>query len=51
MTFSSASHVMMSVAKLISRIVVSDDYFEEEATAESLESFKPRRTFGITSDP
>lgn len=41
----------MSVAKLMSRIVASDDYFEQEESDESLESFKHRRTFGIASDP
>jgi len=41
----------MSVAKLMSRIVAADDFFDRDTEAESLELFKHRRTFGITSDP
>lgn len=41
----------MSVAKLMSRIVAADDYYEQEMAGPSMESFKHQQTFGIASDP
>lgn len=44
----SASHVCMSVAKLMSRIVAADESLDDGNTSDFA---KHERTFGITSDP
>eukprot|EP00934_Nitzschia_sp_Nitz4_P003323 Nitzschia sp. Nitz4//scaffold172_size47551//32245//35933//NITZ4_007146-RA/size47551-snap-gene-0.66-mRNA-1//1//CDS//3329538765//3313//frame0 len=54
--FEHASHVCMSVSKLMSRIVSAEHFFDKEkqgdtAPTGSVEFFKHKRTFGITSDP
>lgn len=47
----SASHVCMSVAKLMSRIVATDTFFDQDSEECSIEAFKHEQTFGIASDP
>jgi class 3 adenylate cyclase len=50
--FEHASHVMMSVSKLLSRIVASDEILqEEEETGKNMASSLHDHTYGITSDP
>eukprot|EP00934_Nitzschia_sp_Nitz4_P001584 Nitzschia sp. Nitz4//scaffold59_size112058//30038//33704//NITZ4_004104-RA/size112058-snap-gene-0.61-mRNA-1//-1//CDS//3329555108//1584//frame0 len=53
--FEHASHVCMSVSKLMSRIVNAEHFLEEDeekpVTMKALEQFKHERTFGLTSDP
>eukprot|EP00934_Nitzschia_sp_Nitz4_P003041 Nitzschia sp. Nitz4//scaffold172_size47551//27808//31430//NITZ4_007145-RA/size47551-augustus-gene-0.38-mRNA-1//1//CDS//3329538762//3031//frame0 len=55
--FEHASHVCMSVSKLMSRIVSAEHFLEQEKPIDaavgsnSMELFKHERTFGITSDP
>eukprot|EP00934_Nitzschia_sp_Nitz4_P001455 Nitzschia sp. Nitz4//scaffold32_size149145//139255//142862//NITZ4_002902-RA/size149145-augustus-gene-0.44-mRNA-1//1//CDS//3329548138//1455//frame0 len=49
--FEHASHMCMSVAKLMSRIVAVDDFYEQQIQDHSIERFKHDRTFGIASDP
>ncbi len=41
----------MSVAKLMSRIVANDNYFDHSTESGSVESFSHQRIVGITSDP
>lgn len=43
----------MSVAKLMSRLVATDEYYDQDSKgmANSLELYKHERTFGLTSDP
>eukprot|EP00934_Nitzschia_sp_Nitz4_P008421 Nitzschia sp. Nitz4//scaffold32_size149145//103969//107607//NITZ4_002893-RA/size149145-augustus-gene-0.52-mRNA-1//-1//CDS//3329548111//8411//frame0 len=50
--FEHASHVCMSVAKLMSRIVAVDEFYEQHGSEDvSVEKFKHDQTFGIASDP
>ncbi|CAJ1960726.1 unnamed protein product [Cylindrotheca closterium] len=52
--FDHASHVMMSVSKLLSRIVAADDVLDEDenaATSDDLGWSIHDHTYGITSDP
>eukprot|EP00934_Nitzschia_sp_Nitz4_P000129 Nitzschia sp. Nitz4//scaffold16_size188269//96486//104413//NITZ4_001795-RA/size188269-snap-gene-0.143-mRNA-1//-1//CDS//3329538529//129//frame0 len=49
--FEHASHVSMSVAKLMSRIVAADEFYEKDNDGLSIEHFKHNQTFGIASDP
>jgi hypothetical protein len=51
--FEHASHVCMSVAKLMSRIISADDVYDNAAGMEKgvIESSKHDHTYGITSDP
>ncbi|KAG7365646.1 adenylate/guanylate cyclase [Nitzschia inconspicua] len=50
--FEHASHVTMSVAKLLSRIVAPDHIFEEESKSNhGVASTLHDHTYGITSDP
>lgn len=41
----------MSVAKLMSRIVAVDEFYEQDMKGSSVEYFKYQQTFGIASDP
>ncbi|CAB9500133.1 Receptor-type guanylate cyclase gcy [Seminavis robusta] len=49
--FEHASHVTMSVVKLLSRIVAPDDVLENEKEAHEIHSELHDHTYGITSDP
>eukprot|EP00934_Nitzschia_sp_Nitz4_P006771 Nitzschia sp. Nitz4//scaffold112_size70979//18031//21628//NITZ4_005896-RA/size70979-processed-gene-0.34-mRNA-1//1//CDS//3329533247//6761//frame0 len=49
--FEHASHVCMSVSKLVSRIVAVDETYEQHAAGLTVEQFLHEQTFGITSDP
>ncbi len=49
--FEHASHVGMSVAKLLSRILAADGVYDKPMGKGSLESSKHDHTYGITSDP
>ncbi|CAJ1964628.1 unnamed protein product [Cylindrotheca closterium] len=52
--FEHASHVMMSVSKLLSRIVAADDILNEDENAAEANDFGwsiHDHTYGITSDP
>jgi hypothetical protein len=51
--FEHASHVMMSVSKLLSRIVVAPDEImnQDDADRRNLASSLHDHTYGITSDP
>jgi len=50
--FEHASHVTMSVVKLLSRIVQADDKIEEtEDKTDAIEALLHDHTYGITSDP
>jgi hypothetical protein len=49
--FEHASHVMMSVSKLLSRIVAPDEVLHGDDTKDMLASSLHDHTYGITSDP
>jgi hypothetical protein len=49
--FEHASHVMMSVSKLLSRIVAPDDVLQGDDEHEKLAANLHDHTYGITSDP
>ncbi|CAJ1964592.1 unnamed protein product [Cylindrotheca closterium] len=49
--FEHASHVMMSVSKLLSRIVAPDEILQGDSTDAGLEAHLHDHTYGITSDP
>ena len=49
--FEHASHVMMSVSKLLSRIVAPDEIMNEDDPTKNLASSLHDHTYGITSDP
>lgn len=49
--FEHASHVCMSVMKLMSRIVAPEMQTSKQKTGESVESMLHDHTYGITSDP
>jgi len=49
--FEHASHVMMSVSKLLSRIVAPDEVLQGSSTDAGLDAHLHDHTYGITSDP
>jgi class 3 adenylate cyclase len=49
--FEHASHVTMSVSKLLTRIVAPDDILNQDDDAKNLASSLHDHTYGITSDP
>eukprot|EP00529_Nitzschia_sp_RCC80_P008238 CAMPEP_0113455580 /NCGR_PEP_ID=MMETSP0014_2-20120614/8448_1 /TAXON_ID=2857 /ORGANISM="Nitzschia sp." /LENGTH=1213 /DNA_ID=CAMNT_0000347013 /DNA_START=398 /DNA_END=4036 /DNA_ORIENTATION=+ /assembly_acc=CAM_ASM_000159 len=49
--FEHASHVMMSVSKLLSRIVAPDEILQGEDEDDQIQSDLHDHTYGITSDP
>eukprot|EP00934_Nitzschia_sp_Nitz4_P003423 Nitzschia sp. Nitz4//scaffold22_size323478//228950//232528//NITZ4_000565-RA/size323478-snap-gene-0.561-mRNA-1//-1//CDS//3329543109//3413//frame0 len=49
--FAHASHVCMSVAKLMSRIIAAESFIDEKCAGVVSEKSKHEHTFGIVSDP